>query len=293
MLLESNKDLVDPLASSHRNSLASPFLRLPLEIRRELYRAILGERLVHVRLAMGDIALKPWRHVICQHGHPKHLRAEQHRSLTTARAADDWEPQHRLCKWETYYNPDTKEGSNYWDDERMHLAILRCCRQMYMEANPILWSTNTFSIHDHRTLKEFMAERNATQKAYMRKLRLRLDMKQRYQVHYRRQFLTPELMHSLSALNHLILILEDDFPARLAHMMALTGKSLTEFGGNRIDAGLETLSLLPLRTVDIEVLSPKSPTGEDDLLKEAWKKDYAQGIRDCLLGRLDEIRPGY
>ena len=240
---------------------------------------------------MGDILLKPWRHVVCQHTQSKNLEAEQVRFLAAPKASDDWEPQHHHCKGQTYYDPDMKENSNYWDDERMHLTILRCCRQVYAEANPILWSTNTFSIHDHSTLKQFMAERTEVQKGMLRHLRLRFDMTQKYQLYFRRTFLTPSLMSSLSGLHHLILILEDHFPARLAHMIAMTGKSLTEFGGNRIDAGLEALSLLPLETVDIEVLSLGCPTREDDPVKQAWKRDYAHGIRDCLLARFRPIRP--
>ena len=262
-------------ASFHRNSNTSPFLRSPFEIRVEIYKWLLGDRLVHIRLAMGEIISKPWRHVVCQRGHPRHLKDSQPPFSTTARAADDWEPDHNICRWQTYYNPDTKEDSNYWDEERMHLTLLRCSRQVYTEANPILWSTNTFSIHDHHTL----------QKRYIRTLRLRFDLKKRF-LHYRRSFLTPELMLSLSNLNTLLLILEDEFPARLVHSMAMTGKSLSEFGGNRIDSGLETLALLPLRTVSVEVHTPVLQSGEKDPLTEGWRKEYAESVRAYLLGRL-------
>ena len=278
--------------SFHQNSFVSPFLQLPLEIRLQIYQLILGNRTIHIRLAMGEIISKPWRHVVCQHGHSKHLEEQRLSFSTACRPTEEWEPGHRICRWQTYYNPDTKKGSDYWDDERMHLRVLRCCRQMYAEANPILWSTNTFSIHDHRTLKQFMAERDATQKRSIRTLRLRFDLKRRL-LHYRRSFLTPELMDSLTGLNTLVLILEDEFPARLVHSMAMTGKSLSEFGGNRIDAGLETLALLPLRRVSVEVHTPQLPSGEEDPLTEGWRREYADSVRSYLLGRRTRIEAAY
>lgn len=133
-----------------------------------------------------------------------------------------------------------------------------------------------------------MAERTETQKGFIRHLRLRLDMTQKYRIHFQRTFQNPELIYSLTGLYHLTLVLVEDFPIRLAPMKTLTGKSLTECGENLLDAGLAPLSLLPLKTVEIEVLSPESPTEDVD---QGWKKDYAQSIRDCLLGRSSQSRP--
>ena len=276
--------LTDNQQRLHENSSASPFLRLPPELRNELYKTILGDRLIHVRHAMGAISSKPWRHVVCQRGDPKHFRAEQHRSLNGTKIIDDWEPQHRLCKWETYYNPDMRDSDDYWDDERMHLPILRCCRQMYIEANQILWSTNTFSIHDHKTLQHFMEDRNVVQKSRIRTLRLRIDLVQSF-LYLRQSVLTPEFMHALPSIRRLELILEDAFDARLVQLRAMTGKSLTETGGNRMDAGLAMLSLLPLKSLDVIVLTSQRSVGADDPWTDAWKTEYAENVRNYILGR--------
>ena len=158
-------------SSAHHNASASGFMHLPKEIRLEIFGALLGHRLVHIRLAMGDIALKPWRHVVCQHTRSEHLEAEWTHFLTAPKTSDDWEPQHHRCKWATYYNPDMNVHSNYWDHERMHLTILRVCRQVYAEASQVLWATNTFSIHEPHSLKQFVAERTAIQKGLIRHLR--------------------------------------------------------------------------------------------------------------------------
>lgn len=57
----------------------------------------------------------------------------------------------------------------------MHLTALRVCRQIYNEANRVLWSTNTFSFHDVVTFYRFMDTRTTCQKRLLKKLRLQID----------------------------------------------------------------------------------------------------------------------
>ena len=260
----------------------SKFLGLPLEIRLMIYKALIGERLVHLRLGMSDAEPKSWRHVICHGDGAKmatvpitqsDIAMDPESAMKRDRAIDDWEPAHHSCKWRTYYESDTEKDHIRRQHFKMHLSILRCCKQTFTEANPILWSTNTFSIHDHHTLQHFMSERNATQKGYIKKLRLRFDLKKRL-LHYRRRILTPELMKSFPGLETLYLILEDELDPRLALTMSMTGRSLVDFGGDRIDPGLETLSLLPLKRVFVEVYTPDNNPSD-----ERWRRDYAEMVQ--------------
>ncbi len=242
-----------------------------------IYRALVGEKLVHVRLDVGGVNSRSWRHVIC-HGDGARISIGQQGH----RDADDWEPSHLWCRRKTNYDPNVSYSRNSRHEDEMHLSILRCCKQTYTESNPILWSTNTFSIHDHQTLRQFLIERKATQKSLMRSLRLRFDLTQRL-LHFRRSILTEELMRSLSRLETLYLILEDDLSPRLAHMMAMTGKSLVDYGGNRIDPGLETLSLLPLKEAFVEVQTPEILQSDENRYTEIWRKEYAEMVQKFLL----------
>ena len=58
--------------------------------------------------------------------------------------------------------------------QEMHLTALRVCRQIYSEANRVLWSTNTFSFHDVVTFYHFMDTRKTYQKRLLQKLRLQV-----------------------------------------------------------------------------------------------------------------------
>lgn len=57
-------------------------------------------------------------------------------------------------------------------DREMHLGILRTCRQIYIEANQVLWESNIFSFNDVPSFSRFMGERTNFQKRLIKKLRL-------------------------------------------------------------------------------------------------------------------------
>lgn len=54
----------------------------------------------------------------------------------------------------------------------VQVQILQVCRQVYIEANPILWSSNTLAFGDHPDFRMFMSERVAAQKASITRLLL-------------------------------------------------------------------------------------------------------------------------
>ena len=47
---------------------------------------------------------------------------------------------------------------------KLSLSILRGCRQMYEEANFLLWTTNTFSFTDHHSFKDWVRQLKISQK---------------------------------------------------------------------------------------------------------------------------------
>ncbi len=47
---------------------------------------------------------------------------------------------------------------------RVDLNVLGVCRQLYEEANHLLWATNTFSFEDRRAFKQFFSSLNPAQK---------------------------------------------------------------------------------------------------------------------------------
>ena len=86
-----------------------------------------------------------------------------------------WRQPHQTCHkdlaYEMGYRPDKRPNI-----ELMHLTALRVCRQVFNEANHVLWTTNTFSFDDaDPTFNAFIDSRTTRQKQLLRNLRLCMD----------------------------------------------------------------------------------------------------------------------
>ena len=98
--------------------------RLPLEIRFEIYRYVLGDNLLHLVQGKKQIS-----HVRCRAASvPDYARSCRPSAASTAA---------RLF-------PGSTSNGN--------LALLQTCRQVYQEAIDLLYSTNVFDLDDPRTL---------------------------------------------------------------------------------------------------------------------------------------------
>lgn len=52
----------------------------------------------------------------------------------------------------------------------LNVDVLAVCRQIYVEVNPILWSTNTWSFQSNGIWRDWMNCRNALQKRLIKKI---------------------------------------------------------------------------------------------------------------------------
>lgn len=147
--------------------MSSPLLRLPLEIRNKIWSEVLGDRLVHLRYLGDDIRdvltheylhersnwsrmltttyASAWRHVVCEEDGPEN---QESKKLTTADGVRS-KRSHFTCEWNLYYYKTIMPKNIYKDwyscgHKMMRLSVLRSCRQIYIETNKILWTTNTF-----------------------------------------------------------------------------------------------------------------------------------------------------
>ena len=59
---------------------------------------------------------------------------------------------------------------------RVHLNVLGVCRQLYEEANHLLWATNTFSFDDPTTCQKFLVSLNAAQKHNLTSIHINAKM---------------------------------------------------------------------------------------------------------------------
>ena len=278
--------------------MTSPLLRLPLEIRNKIWSEVLGDRLVHFRYLYDDEVSfetneelhigfnwsyklqrgygSAWRHVICEEDCPEN---QENRKFTNMKGEVYWLSSHDACETNLRCDPVEPDmiykESCYAGREMMRLSVLRSCRQIYVEANNILWTTNTFSFADGTTLKRFMMTRTINQKRAIKSLRLQMEW-----VSYDREWnqaLNMALVRSLSGLRRLRLHIEYKMNLKVYEVVKKCDLYATTFF-----AGLKKLSTLPLTEVEIDVRNPLFMLG-DDLWTKLDRQDFAEGLRKVLL----------
>lgn len=161
----------------------------------------------------------------------------------------------------------------------MRLTILRLSRQIYVEANKVLWTTNTFSFTDPMAFKRFMSTRSVHQKRMLRNLRLEFEWSLMDSSKAWNSALILPMVRSLSGLRHLRLLMAYDIEAtRYSSVSRCYNWPL----GSIFCEGLEKLSILPLQSVEIAMVSPKWSCGVRGWTAEQ-KKETASRIQDLLL----------
>lgn len=286
--------------SIKQNALTSPLLRLPLEIRNKIWSEVLGDRLIHLQYYYDDDVsfetneelhgglhwsdeLKKtygsaWRHVVCEEDCPENQEDQK-------RTAYDGEilsiRSHQICHSNLHYEPiepdKIYEELSCFGREMVRLSVLRSCRQIYVEANNILWTTNTFSFADATTLKRFMMTRTINQKHSIKSIRLQMEFGF-YGYKEWNTALSMPLVRSLSGLRRLRLCIEHEMKVG-SYAFA---KSHNFLFATIYCEGLHKVSTLPLTEVEIVVTNPKY-IPEHDLWTKADREDFAEGLRKILL----------
>ena len=189
-----------------------------------------------------------------------------------------WRQPHHHCDVQLAY----EIGSKYKQSghESMHLTALRVCRQIYIEANDVLWSTNTFSFNDAAiSLDRFMSARTTRQKRSLRKLRLHMDWVWDEDKSYNRA-LGMTLIKSLTGLRSLRLQINHSMEAAHYQQMRALGDELFQ---TRYLAFVHKMAVLPLTNVEVFVGDRSQSSYVELLWTEADRMEYAEGIRKILL----------
>ena len=184
----------------------------------------------------------------------------------------------------TFVAGHIKEGSI--SHREMHLKILRTYRQMFAEANRILWATNTFSFNDPASFKRFMETRKPFYKQNMRKFRLVMDWTS--DGHWAWTVaLHMSHLNSLQGLQDLRLVINNDVSeAGIATFEANTGlEALLE---HRFHESILKLSTLLLTKAQVQVVTGEFRAFRAPGIRDyVWTKDqmrrYAAIVRERLL----------
>ena len=175
------------------------------------------------------------------------------------------------------------------DDCDMHLRLLRTCRQIYTEANQVLWETNIFSLDDARTFVRFMDTRNTHQRGLINKIRLVMRLGPGSDWEWNDALDMPRVK-SFQGLRFLWLAINERQTAKqfeeherlgLLHRIMIDSKSG--------DAILRRLATLPLTKVNVVVTSKdfyydyREPIHPSDLWTRQQQEKCAELIRARLL----------
>lgn len=123
------------------DQLMSPLLRLPLELREMIYKAVLGDSTMHMILKENKLG-----HLRCKAPSPMECPLGLNgRTLS------------RECCWGNVDSANIwapKSGTNEPTDGNI-IPFLQTCRQIYSESISLLYSTNTFSFSDLDCIRYF------------------------------------------------------------------------------------------------------------------------------------------
>ncbi|KAL8710742.1 MAG: hypothetical protein Q9220_004760 [cf. Caloplaca sp. 1 TL-2023] len=147
------------IAKVKANAETSPLLRLPAEIRSKIFTLVLGGNHVHIHYDSDETFFS---HALCLDDYSaiSNERAARLGALLSLEQEDtdslalSWRICHRLC---LYQLPSPHLLG-------VNLSLLRVSRQIYEEANHILWTTNEFMFDSEYGFKEFMNTLNFAQK---------------------------------------------------------------------------------------------------------------------------------
>ena len=135
----------------------SPLLRLPREIRDQIWNLCLGNRTIHIyRPDMRNVI-----HVLCQASISAHEHNYRHRPCQS-------------MSWSCAV-PDRTKDSTRLPGSQFQLSLMRVSRQCYRELFPVLWSSNLFAFSKNFTFTDFFDARTPVQMQSIRKLSLHPD----------------------------------------------------------------------------------------------------------------------
>ena len=162
--------------SIRRNASTSPLLKLPGEIREKIFSFVVGHQFIHLLYRE-----KRFSHTVCTATASEDEVYEQFARIPSNDFAEyhstRFGERHLHCTfWKLkksavlfygkQYDPLCLSGLMTAEEPRkpmLDLSILGSCRQIYEEANMLLWTSNTFSFADSKTLKIFADGLHSTQ----------------------------------------------------------------------------------------------------------------------------------
>ncbi|KAK4691070.1 hypothetical protein P7C71_g5854, partial [Lecanoromycetidae sp. Uapishka_2] len=222
-----------------------------------------------------------WRHLVCEDDGPEDREEEKREYMDGPvdgkrfyyiRPHFDCDPH--------YDTPSPFHPIDFYGHyETMHLTILRSCRQTYVEANQILWNTNTFSFDNAIAFKRSIMTRNTYQKRMISSLRMEIEFGNFGTWRDWNSALSMATVKSLLSLRRLRLQIEYSLETEsyINHFKGRQWRYHTTYCQS-----LQRLSTSSLTKVEICVRNRKYDS-QDLLWAKVDRNEYADGLRTLLL----------
>lgn len=218
-----------------------------------------------------------WRHIVCEDDCPENSPDRKRVISGKGKEQVSWLRPHERC-FTAYDTPEPTEPVEFWDHGTMRLTVLRTCRQIYVEANSILWATNTFSFNDAIAFKRFMMTRTIHHKRLIRNVRLDMGWWEDNSTPWNSS-LSKALVKSLSSLRSLRFYITHEMTRKDYELVRKVG-----FVGNtNLCRGLRNLSTLPLTNVEVVVRSPRYQCSQGVFWTEDDRAEVAEALKKMLL----------
>ena len=221
----------------------------------------------------------PWRHIVCEddgpEDGPKKKWVPNPRYYFHLPGRDIYRGPHSDCDLD-YEEPSSLCPIEFDEHETMRLTVLAVSRQVYAEANHILWTTNTFSCCDGITFQRFMKTRTLGQKRLIRNLRFEMEWDFGDWKIWNKALSMP-LVKSMIGLRTLRLNILYDLKEYLWQ-----GVTDNFIGSITFSEGLRRLSTLPLTGAEV-AFRISGHTSRPGLWQKVDRDACAQKLREILL----------
>lgn len=169
----------------------SPLLRLPKELRnRVLFFVFGGGRLLHIYRQLITLTNGREEHVGTELKWLTELCKAPEKDSSKSKGSSPSDTEMSLFENE-YLTTKNNIGNDRWvahspweehpseavlaKGETIDLRVLRTCRQVYCEANLMMWTTPTFFFTNGYAFRDFVSNRTGPQKSMLRKLHLQIQ----------------------------------------------------------------------------------------------------------------------
>lgn len=246
-------------SSSTRENASCLLLKLPQEIKDEIYELVFQKKMLHI----SERRIGVFTNEICFN---EETEMEAQAKFDKCQNVLDETVGTLSLDGPTFHHFHCGHGMG--NSQRAGIALLLCCRQLHQEAKHLAYLRYNFSFHNAASLREFIFNRSESQATCIRNLRLQIHLGDKSGVEDWQSVLAL-LTHKLKNVKNLDL-----------HLVVRPGTWARHV--NQMTDSLGGLAKLPL--LSATVIFSDDHSSSNTLIALEYRQLFSQGLREHLLG---------